>query len=88
MAITQTALSPNENFKDLSVATHTHTSEDFTENEPQRGASHQNVSDTERIISGVGGGALAVYGLTRGDWLGVGLTALGAVLVERGVRGY
>lgn len=48
----------------------------------------KNVSETERVISGVGGGALAAYGLARQDWLGVGLIGVGALLLQRGVRGY
>jgi uncharacterized membrane protein len=47
-----------------------------------------NVSDTERVVSSVGGAAAAVYGLTRGDLLGVGLAALGAGLLYRGVTGH
>ncbi|MEP6923291.1 MAG: SRPBCC family protein [Pyrinomonadaceae bacterium] len=50
--------------------------------------SNANVSDTERLVSGVGGGALAAYGLSRGDWLGVGLIGVGALLLQRGVTGY
>jgi uncharacterized membrane protein len=50
--------------------------------------SENNVSESERIISGVGGGALAAYGLSRGDLLGVGLIGVGALLLQRGVRGY
>lgn len=88
MAITQKAIDPNEQNESLWRATYAHTSEEFTENEPQREASYQNVSDTERVISGVGGAALAVYGITRGDWLGVGLIGVGALLAQRGARGY
>jgi uncharacterized membrane protein len=47
-----------------------------------------NVSPIERWISGVGGGALAVYGLVRQDWGGAGLAILGAALVYRGVTGH
>lgn len=50
--------------------------------------SERNVSEPERVISGVGGGALAAYGLSRGDWLGVGLIGIGALLLQRGVRGH
>ena len=89
MAVTQRTLGANEQNESLWRATYAHTSEELAAREPnQRTASYANVSDTERIVSSVGGGALAVYGLTRGDWLGVGLTALGAYLLERGVSGY
>ena len=50
--------------------------------------SERNVGESERLISGIGGGALAAYGLSRGDWLGVGLIGVGALLLQRGVRGY
>ena len=50
--------------------------------------SEKNVSEPERLISGVGGGVLTAYGLSRGDWLGVGLIGVGALLLQRGVRGY
>src|SRR5438067_986104 len=47
-----------------------------------------NVGDGERLLSAVGGGALAVYGLTRGDVGGLALAALGGGLVYRGVSGH
>lgn len=45
------------------------------------------VGTVERWISGIGGGALAVYGITRQDWGGAGLALLGATLVYRGASG-
>ena len=51
-------------------------------------SSETNVNETERLISGIGGGALTAYGLTRGDWLGAGLAVLGASMLYRGVTGY
>lgn len=51
-------------------------------------SSQTNVDETERLVSGIGGGALAAYGITRGDWLGAGLVVLGAGLLHRGVTGH
>ncbi|MDX1531217.1 MAG: SRPBCC family protein [Rhodothermales bacterium] len=50
--------------------------------------STQNVGDLERIASAVGGGVLALYGLSRGSLGGVALAAAGGVLVHRGVSGH
>jgi uncharacterized membrane protein len=47
-----------------------------------------NVGDTERWVSAVGGGALALFGLKRGGLGGVLLAALGGGLVYRGVTGH
>src|SRR2546426_11074846 len=47
-----------------------------------------NVGDAERWVSGLGGGALALYGLTRGSVGGVALALLGGALVYRGVTGH
>jgi len=47
-----------------------------------------NVGDAERVVSTVGGGALAVYGLTRGDLGGLCLAAVGGCLVYRGLSGH
>lgn len=46
-----------------------------------------NVAVPERVISAVGGGALALYGLSRGRWSGIGMALLGSGLVYRGVSG-
>ncbi|HYO98790.1 MAG TPA: hypothetical protein VER76_01100, partial [Pyrinomonadaceae bacterium] len=43
-----------------------------------------NVGEIERWASAIGGGALAVYGLTRGTYGGIALALLGASLVHRG----
>ncbi len=48
----------------------------------------RNVGTLERWISGVGGGALAAYGLWRRDWLGAGLAIVGGNLVFRGASGH
>lgn len=47
-----------------------------------------NVGDTERIVSAVGGGALALYGLTRGSLGGIVLALVGGALVYRGTTGH
>ncbi|MFZ0243289.1 MAG: YgaP-like transmembrane domain [Desulfobacterales bacterium] len=47
-----------------------------------------NVGDTERILSALGGTAIAIYGLTRGSMGGIVTTALGAMLLHRGTTGY
>lgn len=51
-------------------------------------ASDVNVGDAERWVSTIGGGALAVYGLTRGTLGGLALAALGGALVYRGATGH
>ncbi|MDT7603997.1 MAG: hypothetical protein QOF61_1994 [Acidobacteriota bacterium] len=53
-------------------------------------ASRQNVNvgETERWVSVIGGGALALYGLTRGNLPGVALALLGASAVYRGTTGH
>lgn len=50
--------------------------------------SEQNVSDTERLVSVLGGGALTIYGLTRKHTSGAALAALGSALVWRGATGH
>ncbi len=47
-----------------------------------------NVGEYERWASVLGGGALAVYGLTRGSWGGFALAGLGGSLVYRGMTGH
>ena len=47
-----------------------------------------NVGETERWVSAIGGGALALYGLTRGNLPGVALALLGASAVFRGTTGH
>ena len=58
--------------------------------ESPRQSSHRplNVGEYERWASVLGGGMLAVYGLTRGSWRGLALAALGGMLVQRGVSGH
>ncbi len=47
-----------------------------------------NVGQTERWISSIGGGALALYGLTRGSLGGIALALVGGALVHRGATGH
>jgi len=47
-----------------------------------------NVGQVERWASALGGGALALYGLTRGSLGGIALALVGAALVQRGVTGH
>lgn len=47
-----------------------------------------NVNDNERQLSIVGGGLLAVYGLSRLSFFGFGLAAVGAGFVYRGLSGH
>lgn len=47
-----------------------------------------NVGHTERWVSAIGGGALALYGVTRGSLGGIALALLGAALVQRGMSGH
>jgi uncharacterized membrane protein len=52
------------------------------------GSRNVNISDTERWISSVGGGALGAYGLMRRSLPGAALALAGGYLVYRGVSGY
>ncbi|HEX3560586.1 MAG TPA: SRPBCC family protein [Pyrinomonadaceae bacterium] len=47
-----------------------------------------NVGEVERWASAIGGGALALYGLTRGSLGGIALALVGGALVQRGVTGH
>ncbi len=53
-----------------------------------QGEKNINVGETERIASAVGGGALALYGLTRGSIGGLVLALVGGALVYRGTTGH
>ncbi len=48
----------------------------------------KNIGESERIASGLGGGALAAYGLYRMDLIGAVLAALGGALLYRGATGH
>jgi len=58
----------------------------FGEREPETAG--VNVGQVERWASMLGGGALAVYGLTRGSLGGIALALAGAALVQRGYSGH
>ena len=47
-----------------------------------------NVSQTERIVSGIAGGGLIAYGLKRRDAVGAGLAVVGGLLGLRGATGH
>ncbi len=47
-----------------------------------------NVGQIERWASALGGGALALYGITRGSLGGIALALVGAALVQRGATGH
>ncbi|MDQ3255433.1 MAG: DUF2892 domain-containing protein [Acidobacteriota bacterium] len=47
-----------------------------------------NVGETERLASAVGGGALALYGLSPRSWGGLALAILGGSLLYRGTTGH
>ena len=51
-------------------------------------AAHKNVGDAERLVSVVGGAALAAYGLDRRDVSGSFLAVVGAELIRRGATGH
>src|SRR5215210_6705368 len=52
------------------------------------GGATEKVGQTERWACAIGGGALALYGVTRGSLGGIALALLGAALVQRGVSGH
>ena len=60
----------------------------LTGGETAGGGATTNVGQVERWASAIGGGALAVYGLTRGSLGGIALALVGAALVQRGVTGH
>jgi uncharacterized membrane protein len=47
-----------------------------------------NLNDTERWVSNLAGGGLAVFGLKQGGWRGITLALLGGCLVYRGLKGH
>ncbi len=61
---------------------------DITGARGQQGGKNINVGETERIASAIGGGALALYGLTRGSIGGLVLALVGGSLVYRGTTGH
>jgi len=61
---------------------------ELTGGESTTSSSPVNVGQYERWASAVGGGALALYGITRGSLGGIALALVGAALVQRGVSGH
>jgi hypothetical protein len=57
--------------------------------QPRQGDAEQwhNVGEYERLISMLGGGALALFGASRGSWSGLALVSLGGALLYRGLTG-
>jgi uncharacterized membrane protein len=75
------------------MATREETLENVNLGVPEAGAEGSagasvNVGQTERWVSAVGGGALALYGLTRGSLGGIALALVGAALLQRGYTGH
>src|SRR5687768_1020990 len=54
----------------------------------EHGSPEVNVGTQEPLLSAIGGGALAVYGLKRGGLSGALLLAAGGCLVYRGYSGH
>jgi uncharacterized membrane protein len=54
----------------------------------ERSTTKANVGQTERWASAIGGGALALYGITRGSLGGIALALVGAALLQRGYTGH
>ncbi len=46
-----------------------------------------NVGSSERLASSIGGGMLALYGLSRGTLAGLALAIAGGCLINRGMTG-
>jgi uncharacterized membrane protein len=55
---------------------------------PGSARDYHNVAGIERWASLIGGGLLGMYGLRRGNWLGLGLATLGGFMIERGLTGH
>lgn len=62
--------------------------EDNTPSKLHHSKSHWNVGTSERWLSTVAGGAIALYGLKRGRLTGAALTAVGFGLIRRGYTGH
>jgi uncharacterized membrane protein len=56
--------------------------------ETQHPTTKINVGETERLVSLVGGGALAILGLTRRNLPGIALAAVAGELLYRGITGH
>jgi uncharacterized membrane protein len=55
---------------------------------PAPRAQGKNIGDQERVLMALGGGALALFGLSRGSLCGLALAALGGTLAYHGLTGY
>lgn len=55
---------------------------------PVRGSARVNVGATERVVTALGGAALAALGFARGTTSGAVLGAVGVALIARGASGY
>jgi uncharacterized membrane protein len=55
---------------------------------PGTGSPGVNVGETERVVSALGGGALALVGLSRGNAAGLTAAAIGGALLYRGLTGH
>ncbi|MFL6254711.1 MAG: SRPBCC family protein [Pyrinomonadaceae bacterium] len=62
--------------------------QELTGGETAASSTPVNVGQIERWASAVGGGALALYGVTRGSLGGIALALVGAALVQRGMSGH
>jgi uncharacterized membrane protein len=56
--------------------------------QPRQETRKQNVGEAERLLSVLGGGALTLFGLTRGSLGGLALAGVGCGFVCRGVAGH
>jgi len=89
MATAESNLNPNEGGERLwRQQSHAGSQSSEQSGSGFRKQSQINVGETERIVSGIGGGLITAYGLTRGDLLGVGIALLGGSLVYRSATGY
>lgn len=60
----------------------------MAETTTKRWGQGRNVSETERMASLIGGGALIAFGLIRRKWDGLALAAAGGSLMYRGITGH
>ena len=88
MATSESNLNPNQRNERLWRQTYAG-AQNGEQNESSFGTKSQiNVGENERVVSGIGGGLLAAYGLVRGDVLGFTLALLGGGLVYRSATGH
>jgi uncharacterized membrane protein len=70
------------------LKTHIHQEIRRQEEEGPAPSNGVNVADRERVASAVGGGALLLYGLSRGNLGGLALALVGGAVLYRGVTGH